>query len=179
MDRRTLSGSSPSMKATRQRHHSAGQIGRPGRIEQRWRTKLRRRSSLPGSVRALGTRALSPLWTAEARWPSGHGWSACKTAAFGVAPSRLALDPADVNRLPTAYLRSRRASSPWPMRTHAALKPSVRTGRHTNCSQAPPGPPRNRKAVIIDAAEADLPGVPTLTEDEPAHRSFDAAHTVH
>lgn len=60
---------------------------------------------------------------------------------------------------------------------HAASRPSARTERPTTCHLAP-RPSALSQAVVFGAPEAVLLDLPQLTEDQPAHRPFAAAHAV-
>ena len=84
-----------------------------------------------------------------------EAWTGRETAAFRLLPSRLALDPADVVTL-------------------------AHDGRQIPLP-APPGSPRLSslsKAVVFGAPEVVPLDLPQLTEDQPAHRPFIAAHAT-
>ena len=107
-----------------------------------------------------------------------EAWVGRETAAFRLPPSRLALDPADAIRL-------NHDSRAVPLRlvsiadAEARGIEAVRQDRATY--DLPPGDPRVAsltRAVVFGAPEAVLLDLPQLTEDQPAHRPFAAAHAV-
>jgi hypothetical protein len=107
-----------------------------------------------------------------------EAWTGRESAVFRLPPSRLALDPADVVTL----AHDGRAV---PLRlvsiadAEARGIESVRQDREAH--DLPPGSPRPSslsKAVVFGAPEVVLLDLPQLTEDQPAHRPFAAAHAV-
>ena len=107
-----------------------------------------------------------------------EAWTGRETAAFRLPPSRLALDPADIVTL----VHDGRHT---PLRlvsiadAEARGIEAVRQDREAH--DLPPGSPRPSslsKAVVFGAPEAVLLDLPQLTEDQPAHRPFVAAHAV-
>ena len=93
-------------------------------------------------------------------------------------PSRLALDPADTIRLAhEGRLVDLRLVSV--AGAEARGVEAVRQDREAY--DLPPGAPRPSalsQAVVFGAPEAVLMDLPQLTEDQPAHRPFAAAHAV-
>jgi len=107
-----------------------------------------------------------------------EAWTGRETAAFRLPPSRLALDPADVVTLS-------HDGRQVPLRlvsiadAEARGIEAVRQDREAH--DLPPGSPRQSslsKAVVFGAPEVVLLDLPQLTEDQPAHRPFVAAHAV-
>ena len=107
-----------------------------------------------------------------------EAWTGRETAAFRLPPSRLALDPADVVTLD-------HDGRQVPLRlvsiadAEARGIEAVRQDREAH--DLPPGSPRPSslsKAVVFGAPEVVLMDLPQLTEDQPAHRPFIAAHAV-
>ena len=107
-----------------------------------------------------------------------EAWTGRETAAFRLPPSRLALDPADVIML-------EHDGRQVPLRlvsiadAEARGIEAVRQDREAH--DLPPGSPRPSslsKAVVFGAPEMVLMDLPQLTEDQPAHRPFIAAHAV-
>ncbi|MCC1492747.1 glycoside hydrolase TIM-barrel-like domain-containing protein [Cognatishimia sp. F0-27] len=107
-----------------------------------------------------------------------EAWTGRETAAFRLPPSRLALDPADVVKLAHdgRHIPLRLVSI---ADAEARGIEAVRQDREAH--DLPPGSPRPSslsKAVVFGAPEAVLLDLPQLTEDQPAHRPFAAAHAV-
>ena len=107
-----------------------------------------------------------------------EAWTGRETAAFRLPPSRLALDPADVVTLEHdgRHIPLRLVSI---ADAEARGIEAVRQDREAH--DLPPGSPRPSsvsKAVVFGAPEVVLLDLPQLTEDQPAHRPFVAAHAV-
>ena len=107
-----------------------------------------------------------------------EAWTGRETAAFRLPPSRLALDPADVVTLAHdgRHIPLRLVSI---ADAEARGIEAVREDREAH--DLPPGSPRLSslsKAVVFGAPETVLMDLPQLTEDQPAHRPFAAAHAV-
>ncbi|MBU3029771.1 baseplate multidomain protein megatron [Paracoccus marinaquae] len=107
-----------------------------------------------------------------------EAWTGRETAAFRLPPSRLAMDPADVVTLDHdgRHIPLRLVSI---ADAEARGIEAVRQDREAH--DLPPGSPRPSslsKAVVFGAPEAVLLDLPQLTEDQPAHRPFIAAHAV-
>jgi len=107
-----------------------------------------------------------------------EAWTGRETAAFRLPPSRLALDPADVVTLShdgrQILLRLVSIAD-----AEARGIEAVRQDREAH--DLPPGSPRPSslsKTVVFGAPEVVLLDLPQLTEDQPAHRPFVAAHAV-
>jgi hypothetical protein len=107
-----------------------------------------------------------------------EAWTGRESAVFRLPPSRLALDPADV----VSFAHDGRAA---PLRLVAIADADTRgieaLGQDREAYDLPPGAPRPSalsKAVVFGAPEAVLLDLPQLTEDQPAHRPFAAAHAV-
>ena len=105
--------------------------------------------------------------------PSGR-----ETAVFRLPPSRLALDPADAIRLEhDGRLVDLRLVS-----IADAEARGIEAARQDRATyDLPPGDPRAAsltRAVVFGAPDAVLMDLPQLTEDQPAHRPFIAAHAV-
>jgi hypothetical protein len=107
-----------------------------------------------------------------------EAWTGRETAAFRLPPSRLALDPADVVTL-------EHDGRQVPLRlvsiadAEARGIEAVRQDREAH--DLPPGSPRQSslsKAVVFGAPEVVLMDLPQLTEDQPQHRPFIAAHAT-
>ncbi|MBJ3764421.1 glycoside hydrolase/phage tail family protein [Maribius pontilimi] len=107
-----------------------------------------------------------------------EAWTGRETAAFRLPPSRLALDPADVVTLA-------HDGRQVPLRlvsiadAEARGMEAVRQDREAH--DLPPGSPRPSslsKAVVFGEPEVLLMDLPQLTEDQPAHRPFIAAHAT-
>ncbi len=107
-----------------------------------------------------------------------EAWVGRETAAFRLPPSRLALDPADAIRLAhDGRLVDLRLVSIADAEARGIE--AVRQDRATY--DLPPGDPRAAsvtRAVVFGAPDAVLMDLPQLTEDQPAHRPFVAAHAV-
>jgi len=107
-----------------------------------------------------------------------EAWVGRETAAFRLAPSRLALDPADAIRLAhDGRLVDLRLVSIADAEARGIE--AVRQDRATY--DLPPGDPRAAsltRAVVFGAPDAVLMDLPQLTEDQPAHRPLVAAHAV-
>ena len=107
-----------------------------------------------------------------------EAWTGRETAAFRLPPSRLALDPADVVTLAHdgRHIPLRLVSI---ADAEARGIEAVRQDREAH--DLPPGSPRPSslsKAVVFGAPEVVLLDLPQLTEDQPAHRPFVAAHAI-
>ena len=107
-----------------------------------------------------------------------EAWTGRETAAFRLPPSRLALDPADVVTLEHdgRHIPLRLVSI---ADAEARGIEAVRQDREAH--DLPPGSPRPSslsKAVVFGAPEVALMDLPQLTEDQPAHRPFIAAHAT-
>ena len=107
-----------------------------------------------------------------------EAWTGRESAVFRLPPSRLALDPADVVML-THDGRSN------PLRLISIADADARgieaVRQDREAYDLPPGAPRPSalsQAVVFGAPEAVLLDLPQLTEDQPAHRPFAAAHAV-
>jgi GTA TIM-barrel-like domain/Putative phage tail protein len=107
-----------------------------------------------------------------------EAWAGRESAVFRLPPSRLALDPADVLTL----AHDGRAV---PLRLVSIADADARgleaVRQDREAYDLPPGAPRPSalsKAVVFGAPEAVLLDLPQLTEDQPAHRPFAAAHAV-
>ena len=101
-----------------------------------------------------------------------------ETTAFRLPPSRLALDPADVVTLAHdgRHIPLRLVSI---ADAEARGIEAVRQDREAH--DLPPGSPRPSslsQTVVFGAPEVALLDLPQLTEDQPAHRPFAAAHAV-
>jgi len=107
-----------------------------------------------------------------------EAWVGRETAAFRLPPSRLALDPADAIRLAhDGRLVDLRLVSIADAEARGIE--AVRQDRATY--DLPPGDPRAAsltRAVVFGTPEAVLMDLPQLTEDQPAHRPFAAAHAM-
>ncbi|MFC3704302.1 glycoside hydrolase TIM-barrel-like domain-containing protein [Devosia honganensis] len=107
-----------------------------------------------------------------------EAWSGRESAVFRLPPSRLALDPADVitlvhdgRNVPLRFVSTADTES----RSIEALC------QDREAYDLPPGAPRPAalsKAVVFGAPEAVLLDLPQLSENQPAHRPFAAAHAV-
>jgi len=107
-----------------------------------------------------------------------EAWTGREIAAFRLPPSRLALDPADVVRL-------EHDGRHIPLRLVSIADAEARgievVRQDREAHDLPPGSPRQSslsKAVVFGAPEVVLMDLPQLTEDQPAHRPFVAAHAV-
>ncbi|MCT8999715.1 baseplate multidomain protein megatron [Chelativorans intermedius] len=107
-----------------------------------------------------------------------EAWTGRESAVFRLPPSRLALDPADV-----VALEHDGRSIPLRLVSIADADArgieAVRQDRATY--DLPPGDPRAAsltRAVVFGAPDALLMDLPQLTEDQPAHRPFVAAHAA-
>ncbi|RMH12079.1 MAG: hypothetical protein D6701_14015, partial [Gemmatimonadetes bacterium] len=107
-----------------------------------------------------------------------EAWVGRETAAFRLPRSRLALDPGDAIRLAhDGRLVALRLVSIAD--AEARVIEAVRQDRATY--DLPPGDPRAAsltRAVVFGAPDALLMDLPQLTEDQPAHRPFVAAHAL-
>lgn len=107
-----------------------------------------------------------------------EAWTGRESAVFRLPPSRLALDPADVitlvhdgHKVPLRFVSTADTES----RSIEALR------QDREAYDLPPGAPRPAalsRAVVFGAPVAVLLDLPQLTEDQPAHRPFVAAHSV-
>ncbi|CUA90269.1 Putative phage tail protein/GTA TIM-barrel-like domain [Chelatococcus sambhunathii] len=107
-----------------------------------------------------------------------EAWTGRESAAFRLPPSRLALDPADVIRLAHdgREIEFRLVSV---ADAEARRVEAIRQDRATY--DLPPGDPRAAsltRPVVFGAPDAILMDLPQLSEDQPAHRPFVAAHAV-
>jgi len=107
-----------------------------------------------------------------------EAWTGRESAAFRLPPSRLALDPADVIRLAHdgREIEFRLVSV---ADAEARGVEAIRQDRETY--DLPPGDPRAAsltRPVVFGAPDAILMDLPQLTEDQPAHRPYAAAHAV-
>lgn len=107
-----------------------------------------------------------------------EAWTGRETAAFRLPPSRLALDPADVVTL-------EHDGRDIPLRLVSIADAEARgieaVRQDREAQDLPPGSPRQSSlstAVAFGAPEVVLMDLPQLTEDQPAHRPFVAAHAV-
>lgn len=107
-----------------------------------------------------------------------EAWTGRETSAFRLPPSRLAFDPADV----VSFVHDGRAT---PVRLVSIADAEARgieaVRQDREAYDLPPGAPRPSalsQAVVFGAPEAVLLDLPQLTEDQPAHRPFAAAHAV-
>ncbi|SIO34766.1 Putative phage tail protein [Rhodovulum sp. ES.010] len=107
-----------------------------------------------------------------------EAWTGRESAVFRLPPSRLALDPADV----VSFVHGGRAV---PLRFISIADADARgieaVRQDREAYDLPPGAPRPSalsQAVVFGAPEAVLLDLPQLTEDQPAHRPFAAAHGV-
>ncbi|MFN3577575.1 MAG: glycoside hydrolase TIM-barrel-like domain-containing protein, partial [Tabrizicola sp.] len=107
-----------------------------------------------------------------------EAWIGRESATFRLPPSRLALDPADVVML----AHDGRAV---PLRLISIADADARgveaVRQDREAYDLPPGAPRPSalsQAVVFGAPEAVLLDLPQLTEDQPPHRPFAAAHAV-
>ena len=107
-----------------------------------------------------------------------EAWTGRETTAFRLPPSRLALDPADVVTLA-------HDGRHIPLRLVSIADAEAR-GIEAVCQDReaydlPLGSPRPSslsQTVVFGAPEVALLDLPQLTEDQPAHRPFAAAHAV-
>lgn len=107
-----------------------------------------------------------------------EAWTGRETTAFRLPPSRLVLDPADVVTLAHdgRHIPLRLVSI---ADAEARGTEAVRQDREVH--DLPPGSPRPSslsQTVVFGAPEVALLDLPQLTEDQPAHRPFAAAHAV-
>lgn len=107
-----------------------------------------------------------------------EAWTGRESAVFRLSPSRLALDPADV----VSFTHDGRAV---PMRLVSIADADARgieaVRQDREAYDLPPGAPRPSslsQTVVFGAPEVALLDLPQLTEDQPAHRPFAAAHAV-
>ena len=107
-----------------------------------------------------------------------EAWTGRETAAIRLPPSRLALDLADVVTL-------EHDGRQVPLRLVSIADAEARgieaVQQDREAYDLPPGAPRPSalsQAVVFGAPEAVLLDLPQLTEDQPAHRPFAAAHAV-
>ncbi|MGN6550644.1 MAG: baseplate multidomain protein megatron [Pararhizobium sp.] len=107
-----------------------------------------------------------------------EAWTGRESAVFRLPPSRLALDPADVITL----IHDGRGLSLRLVSTADTESRSIEALRQDReAYDLPPGAPRPAalsKAVVFGAPEAVLLDLPQLSENQPAHRPFAAAHAV-
>ena len=107
-----------------------------------------------------------------------EAWTGRESAVFRLPPSRLALDPADV----VSFAHD---GCTTPLRLVSIADADARgieaVRQDREAYDLPPGAPRPSalsQAVVFGAPEAVLLDLPQLTEDQPAHRPFAAAHAV-
>ena len=107
-----------------------------------------------------------------------EAWTGRESATFRLPPSRLALDPADVVTL-------EHDGRSIPLRLVSIADADARgieaVRQDREAYDLPPGEPRPSslsKAVVFGAPEVVLLDLPQLTEDQPAHRPFIAAHAT-
>ncbi len=107
-----------------------------------------------------------------------EAWTGRESAVFGLPPSRLALDPADVVTLA-------HDGRSIPLRLVSIADADARgveaVRQDREAYDLPPGAPQPSalsQAVVFGAPEAVLLDLPQLTEDQAAHRPFAAAHAV-
>jgi len=107
-----------------------------------------------------------------------EAWIGRESAIFRLPPSRLALDPADVVTVD-------HDSRSVPLRIVSIGDAEARSiealRQDREAYDLPPGAPRPAalsKAVVFGTPEAVLLDLPQLTEVQPAHRPFAAAHAV-
>jgi hypothetical protein len=107
-----------------------------------------------------------------------EAWTGRESAVFRLPPSRLALDPADV----VTFAHDGRAVTLRLVSIADAEARGIEAVRQDReAYDLPPGAPRPSalsQAVVFGAPEAVLLDLPQLTEDQPAHRPFAAAHAV-
>nr|WP_240482046.1 glycoside hydrolase TIM-barrel-like domain-containing protein [Ruegeria marisrubri] len=107
-----------------------------------------------------------------------EAWTGRESAAFRLPPSRLALDPADV----VSFTHDGRAV---PLRLVSIADADARgieaVRQDRDAYDLPPGAPRPSalsQAVVFGAPDTVLLDLPQLTEAQPAHRPFAAAHAM-
>ncbi len=105
-----------------------------------------------------------------------EAWIGRETASFRLPPSRLALDPADVIRL----AHDGRSLEFRLLSTADADARGIEAIRQDRAAyDLPPGEPRPAslaRPLVLAAPEVAFLDLPQLTEDQPAHRPFLAAH---
>jgi hypothetical protein len=105
-----------------------------------------------------------------------EAWIGRETASFRLPPSRLALDPADVIRLQ----HDGRSLDFRLLSTADAEARGIEAIRQDRAAyDLPPGDPRPAtlaRPLVLAAPEVAFLDLPQLTEDQPAHRPFLAAH---
>ncbi|MGY6634213.1 MAG: baseplate multidomain protein megatron [Alkalilacustris sp.] len=105
-----------------------------------------------------------------------EAWIGRETASFRLPPSRLALDPADVIRLQ----HDGRSLDFRLLSTADAETRGIEAIRQDRAAyDLPPGDPRPAtlaRPLVLAAPEVAFLDLPQLTEDQPAHRPFLAAH---
>ena len=105
-----------------------------------------------------------------------EAWTGRETAAFGLPPSRLALDPADAIRLDHD---SRQVALRLVSIADSEARGIEAVRQDREAYDLPPGAPRPSslsRAVVFGAPETAFLDLPQLTEDQPPHRPFVAAH---
>jgi len=107
-----------------------------------------------------------------------EAWTGRETAAFRLPPSRLGFDPADVVTLD-------HDGRQMDLRLFSIADAEARGIEAVHQDRAaydmPPGSPRPSSLsspVVFGAPEVVLMDLPQLTDDQPAHRPFVAAHAV-
>ncbi|GAA0306579.1 baseplate multidomain protein megatron [Rhodovulum strictum] len=105
-----------------------------------------------------------------------EAWIGRETASFRLPPSRLALDPADVIRLQ----HDGRSLDFRLLSTADAEARGIEAIRQDRAAyDLPPGDPRPAmlaRPLVLTAPDVAFLDLPQLTEDQPAHRPFLAAH---
>jgi hypothetical protein len=105
-----------------------------------------------------------------------EAWIGRETASFRLPPSRLALDPSDVIRLH----HDGRSLDFRLLSTADAEARGIEAIRQDRAAyDLPPGDPRPAtlaRPLVLAAPEVAFLDLPQLTEDQPAHRPFLAAH---
>ena len=105
-----------------------------------------------------------------------EAWIGRETASFRLPPSRLALDPADVIRL----VHDGRSLDFRLLSTADAEARGIEAIRQDRAAyDLPPGDPRPAtlaRPLVLTAPEVAFLDLPQLTEEQPAHRPFLAAH---
>jgi len=105
-----------------------------------------------------------------------EAWNGRETASFRLPPSRLALDPADVIRLQ----HDGRGLDFRLLSTADSEARGIEAIRQDRAAyDLPPGDPRPAslaRPMVLTAPDVAFLDLPQLTEDQPAHRPFLAAH---
>ena len=123
-------------------------------------------------VRVFATSACAP----GCRRALMEAWIGRETASFRLPPSRLALDPVDVIRL----AHDGRSLDFRLLSAADAEARGIEAIRQDRAAyDLPPGDPRpalRARPLVLAAPEVAFFNLPQLTEDQPAHRPFLAAH---